>query len=160
MNVHKNARLTPLGRERLVKQVLERVLTPAAASVAAGVSLRTAYKWLSRFRNEGSAGLRDRRSRPKRLRCSLSLRQRERIEHLRRERRPYREIAKLVRASLSTIARHVCRCATTSAWASGSLACSPTTASATSGRACERPGIKHPSPARIDPRPTAKRSAS
>lgn len=109
MNVHKNARLTPLGRERLVKQVLERVLTPAAASVAAGVSLRTVYKWLSRFRNEGSAGLRDRRSRPKRLRCSLSMRQRERIEHLRRERRPYREIAKLVRASLSTVARHVCR---------------------------------------------------
>src|SRR5688500_19839323 len=94
MNVHKNARLTPFGRERLVKQVLERVLTPAAASAAAGVSLRTIYKWLSRFRNEGVLGLRDRRSRPKRLRCSLSARQRDRIEQLRRERRPYREIAK------------------------------------------------------------------
>lgn len=107
MNVHKNARLTPFGRERLVKQVLERVLTPAAASAAAGVSVRTIYKWLSRFKNEGIAGLRDRRSRPKRLRCSLSQRQRERIGHLRRERRPYREIAKLVRAPLSTVARHV-----------------------------------------------------
>jgi hypothetical protein len=53
MNVHKNARLTPFGRERVVKQVLERVLTPAAASAAAGVSLRTIHKWLSRFRNEG-----------------------------------------------------------------------------------------------------------
>lgn len=107
MNVHKNARLTVYGRERLVKQVLERVLTPAAASAAAGVSLRTIYKWLSRFRNEGSAGLRDRRSRPRRLRCSLSRRQQQRIEQLRRERRPYREIAKLVRASLSTVARYV-----------------------------------------------------
>ena len=107
MNVHKNARLTPFGRERLVKQVLERVLTPAAASAAAGVSLRTIYKWLSRFRNEGATGLRDRHSRPKRLRCSLSMRQRMRIEQLRRERRPYREIAKVVRAPLSTVARFV-----------------------------------------------------
>jgi hypothetical protein len=41
MNMHKNARLTPFGRERLVKQVLERVLTPAAVAAAAGVSLRT-----------------------------------------------------------------------------------------------------------------------
>ena len=109
MNVHKNARLTPFGRERLVKQVLERVLTPAAAAAAAGVSLRTIYKWLSRFRKEGSAGLRDRRSRPRRLRCALRLRQREQIERLRRERRPYREIAKLAKAPLSTVARYVRR---------------------------------------------------
>jgi transposase InsO family protein len=107
MNVHKNARLTPFGRERFVKQVLERVLTPAAASAAAGVSLRPIYKWLLRFRNEGAAGLHDRRSRPKRLRCSLSTRQRKRIEQLRCERRPYREIAKQVKASLSTVARYV-----------------------------------------------------
>lgn len=107
MNVHKNARLTPFGRERFVKQVLERVLTPAAASAAAGVSLRTIYKWLLRFRNEGVGGLRDRRSRPRRLRCSLSARQRDRIEQLRRERRPYREIAKQVHAPLSTVARYL-----------------------------------------------------
>jgi transposase InsO family protein len=107
MNVHKNARLTPFGRERIVKQVSEQGLTPAAASAAAGVSLRTIYKWLARFRIEGSAGLRDRRSRPKRIRCTLSGRQRERIEQLRRERRPYREIASQVRAPLSTVARYV-----------------------------------------------------
>ena len=107
MNAHKNARLTPFGRERFVKQVLERVLTPAAASAAAGVSLRTIYKWLSRFRDEGIAGLRDRCSRPKRVRCALSVRQRARIEQLRRERRPYREIAKLVKAPLATVARYV-----------------------------------------------------
>jgi len=107
MNVHKNARLTAFGRERLVKQVSERVLTPAAASAAAGVSVRTIYKWLARFRNEGSAGLRDRASRPKRVRCALRARQRAGIERLRRERRPYREIARLVRAPLSTVARYV-----------------------------------------------------
>ena len=107
MNVHKNARLTPFGRERVVKQVLQRVLTPAAASAAAGVSLRTIYKWLSRFRNEGAVGLRDRGSRPKRLRCSLNERQRQLIERLRRERRPYREIAKRALASLSSVGRYV-----------------------------------------------------
>lgn len=107
MNVHKNARLTAFGRERLVKQVLERVLTPAAAAAAAGVSLRTIYKWLARFRKQGSAGLVDRGSRPNRLRSALSVKQRSVIEQLRRERRPYREIAKRVRASLSTVARYV-----------------------------------------------------
>ena len=107
MNVHKNARLTPFGRERLVKQVLERVLTPAAASAAAGVSLRTIYKWKARFNAEGAPGLRDRASRPKRLRCALSARQRQAIEELRRDRRPYREIARRVRAPLSTVARYV-----------------------------------------------------
>jgi len=110
MNVHKNARLTAFGRERLVKQVLERVLTPAAASAAAGVSLRTIYKWLSRYRKEGAPGLCDRASRPKRLRCALGPKQRQAIEQLRRERRPYREIAKRVRAPLSTVARHLQRC--------------------------------------------------
>jgi transposase InsO family protein len=105
MNVHKNARLTPFGRERFMKQVSERVLTPAAASAAAGVSVRTIYKWLARFRNEGPAGLRDRGSRPRRLRCALSAGQRQRIEQLRGERRSYREIAGAVRAPLSTVAR-------------------------------------------------------
>jgi len=107
MNVHKNARLTVFGRERLVKQVLEQGFTPAQASAGAGVSVRTVYKWLARHRAEGRIGLVDRRSRPKRLRCSLRPRQRQRIEQLRRERRPYREIAKVVRAPLSTVARYV-----------------------------------------------------
>jgi transposase InsO family protein len=105
MNVHKNARLTLLGRARLVKRVVEQGDTPAAAAAAAGVSLRTAYKWLARYRAEGRAGLFDRCSRPRRVRSALSARQRERIEQLRRQRRPYREIARLVGASLSAVAR-------------------------------------------------------
>jgi transposase InsO family protein len=109
MNVHKNARLTPFGRERFVKQVLERVLTPAAASAAAGVSLRTIYKFLARFKKEGAAGLRDRGSRPKRVRCALSVKQRALIEQLRRGRCPYREIARRAKAPLSTVARYVQR---------------------------------------------------
>src|SRR2546425_6863708 len=109
MNVHKNARLTVFGRERLVKQILERVLTPAAASAAAGVSLRTIYKWLARFKKEGSVGLCDRGSRPRRVRCALSLRQRRGIELLRREGRPHREIGARGKAPLSTLARYLPR---------------------------------------------------
>src|SRR5437899_8349227 len=109
MNVHKNARMTVFGRERLVKQVLERVLTPAAAAAAAGVSRRTVYKLLARYRKEGAAGLCDRGSRPKRLRCALGAKQCQLIERLRRERRPYREIAKRAKAPLSTVARYLRR---------------------------------------------------
>jgi len=109
MNMHKNARLTPLGRERVVKQVLEQGFTPAQASAEAGVSVRTVYKWLARHRDEGCAGLVDRCSRPQRLRNALSDRQRQAIERLRRERRPYREIAKLVKAPMGTVARYARR---------------------------------------------------
>lgn len=107
MNVHKNARLTVLGRERLVKQVLEHGLPPAAAAAAAGVSVRTAYELLRRYKSEGPSGLQHRSSRPRRVRCALSPRQRQTIERLRRERKTYREIAKWVQAPLSTVARHV-----------------------------------------------------
>ena len=40
MDIHKNARLTPHGRERMVKMVLGRQ-TPEAVSEAAGVCPRT-----------------------------------------------------------------------------------------------------------------------
>ena len=66
MNIHKNARLTPIGRERLVAAMLSG-RTPEAAARAAGVCPRTGYKWLARFKAEGAAGLTDRSSRPRRL---------------------------------------------------------------------------------------------
>ena len=71
MDIHKNARLTPHGRERLVKMVLSGQ-TPKAASQAAGVCPRTGRKWRDRFEQEGLAGLRDRSSRPHRLRKPTS----------------------------------------------------------------------------------------
>jgi transposase InsO family protein len=40
--------------------------TGAAAAAAAGISVRTAYKWLARYRAEGRAGLGDRSSAPHR----------------------------------------------------------------------------------------------
>ena len=56
MNIRKNARLTPIGRERLVALVLSGQ-TPEAVARAAGVCLRTVCKWSARFKAEGTAGL-------------------------------------------------------------------------------------------------------
>ena len=57
MSIHKNARLTPIGRERLVMAVLSGQ-TPEAAARAAGVCPRTARKWVQRFEEQGRAGFR------------------------------------------------------------------------------------------------------
>jgi transposase len=85
MDIHKNARLTPLGRERLVKMVLGGQ-TPQAASEAVGVCLRTVRKWVEGYQREGLAGLQDRSSRPQRLHRPTPQPVIERIESLRRQR--------------------------------------------------------------------------
>ena len=56
MNIHKNARLTPLGRERIVRMAAEG-RTPADIAAVVGISLKTVHKWLARFAAEGVAGL-------------------------------------------------------------------------------------------------------
>jgi transposase InsO family protein len=104
MDIHKNARLTPLGRERLVKMMLAGQ-TPKAASEAAGVCPRTARKWVDRYNSEGLAGLQDRRSRPHRLRRPTPIETIERIEVLRRQRMPGKEIAAQVGVSPATVSR-------------------------------------------------------
>jgi hypothetical protein len=48
MNMHKNARLTPLGRVRIVRQV-ESGQTPEAVSETAGVCPRTVRRWVERL---------------------------------------------------------------------------------------------------------------
>lgn len=50
MNLHKHARLSPRGRALLVDRILVHGLRLEEAAHAAGVSVRTAYKWLQRFR--------------------------------------------------------------------------------------------------------------
>lgn len=62
MNIHKNARTTPQSRALLVHRVLREHWPVSAVAIAFGVSERTAYKWLARYRAEGVAGLADRRS--------------------------------------------------------------------------------------------------
>lgn len=109
MNIHKNARLTPRGRELLVRRILEEGLRPAEAAQACGVSVRTAYKWLKRYREEGRAGLQDRSSRPHRCPHRYSPQVHQRIIALRRERKIYRQISQIVGVSPSTIGRILTR---------------------------------------------------
>ena len=61
MRLHANAKLTPAGRALLVDRVLQG-WTMQQACAAAGVSVRTGYRWLARWRAEGAAGLADRPS--------------------------------------------------------------------------------------------------
>lgn len=63
MNIHKNARTTPQSRAMLVQRVIEKHWPVRTVALAFGVSERTVYKWLARYRAEGVAGLYDRRSR-------------------------------------------------------------------------------------------------
>ncbi len=52
MKSHKNARLTPKGREILVCRIVNEGLRVEEAAQASGVSVRTAYKWLARYRTQ------------------------------------------------------------------------------------------------------------
>jgi transposase InsO family protein len=104
MNIHKNARLTPLGREHLVKAVLEGQ-TPEAAARAVGVCPRTVRKWIARFTAEGIEGLRDRTSRPHRLYRPTPSAIVEAVEVLRRQRFTGKQIAADLGISPATVSR-------------------------------------------------------
>lgn len=65
---HEGAALSLSGRRLLIERVLEKHWTVSAAAEAAGVSRRTAHKWIGRFQREGTDGLKDRSSRPHRTR--------------------------------------------------------------------------------------------
>ena len=64
MNIHKNARLTPLRREEMALSVLEGGLSKAHAARMHGVSPKIVARWVERYRVDGRAGMFDRSSRP------------------------------------------------------------------------------------------------
>jgi transposase InsO family protein len=104
MNIHENARLAPRGREHIVRLV-QSGQTLKAAAQAVGVCPRTARKWIDRYRREGLKGLRDRSSRPHRLRNPTPQTVIDRIEALRRQRVTGKQIAKEVGVSPATMSR-------------------------------------------------------
>jgi len=108
MDMHKNARLTPLGRERMVRLVVSGQ-TPQAVSVAVGVCPRTVRKWVERYKREGEAGLQDRSSRPHRLYRPTAPARVEQIEALRRQRWTCEAIAREVGVSAATVSRVLSR---------------------------------------------------
>jgi transposase InsO family protein len=104
MNIHKNARLTPRGRERIVRQI-ENGQSAQAVAQAAGICPRTVRKWVDRYRRAGLAGLQDRSSRPHRLRQPTPQTVVEEIERLRRQRRTGKQIAAETGVSPATVSR-------------------------------------------------------
>ncbi len=105
MKSHKNARLTYQGRRILVFRMIHEGLPVREAAKAQGVSPRTAYKWLRRYREEGETGLRDRSSRPKQSLRRTPEKLREQVKKLRQQRWPYHAIAHKLGVSKSTVAR-------------------------------------------------------
>jgi transposase len=103
MKLHANARLSVKGRELLVDRILMQGWSLTKAAEAAGVSDRTAAKWVARFREEGEQGLLDRSSTPK---SSPSRTPDERIQviaALRRLRMTGAEIAECLDMAVTTV---------------------------------------------------------
>ena len=103
MQLHGNARTCPNSRRLLVERVCEQGWSVAAAAEAAGVTERTVWRWLRRWREEGGAGLRDRSSRPRRFPSQLAAALVEAITSLRRLRMTAAQIAEVLGLALSTV---------------------------------------------------------
>jgi len=105
MDVHQNARLTPKGREDMVRTVLEGGASFAAAAHQFNTTPKTVRKWVARFRAEGLGGLRDRSSRPLSLPSKTPSATCDDIEMMRRQRHTQAHIAAAVGVSPATVSR-------------------------------------------------------
>ena len=105
MDTHKNALLTPKGREAMVRSVVEGGLSMAAAARQFNVTSKTVAKWVERFRAEDVDGLRDRSSRPHSLPSKTPAATCATVEALRRQRYTGRQIAAEVGISAATVSR-------------------------------------------------------
>jgi transposase InsO family protein len=103
MKLHRNARTCPNSRRTLVVRVLELEWSVTAAAEAAGVSERTVYRWLARWREEGKEGLHDRSSRPRRSPRQLPASKVQAIRALRKLRMTAAQIAEALSLALSTV---------------------------------------------------------
>ena len=105
MHTHPNARLTPLGRERLLRRHIDHGESLDFLATQVGISVRTAYKWLARYRSGGASALVDRRSVRRTQRRTLDPLQLQRAVDLRHERCTLRRVARVLAAPLSTVGR-------------------------------------------------------
>jgi len=103
MKLHANARTCPHSRRLLCRRVLGQGCSLAAAAGAAGVSERTAAKWVGRYRAEGEAGLADRSSTPLESPNRTGEQRVQVITQLRRLRMTAAEIAEVLGMPLSTV---------------------------------------------------------
>jgi transposase len=103
MELHANARLSLKGRQLLVERIEVGGWSLTQAAEAAGVSDRTAAKWLARWRTEGDAGLLDRSSAPRRVANRTEETRVQAIIALRQLRMTGAEIAECFGMALSTV---------------------------------------------------------
>jgi transposase InsO family protein len=103
MKLHGNARTCPNSRRLLVDRVRDQSWSVAAAAQAAGISERTAYRWLARWREQGAAGLIDRSSAPRRIPHRTPDDRVQAIAALRRLHMTAAEIAEVLAMALSTV---------------------------------------------------------
>jgi transposase InsO family protein len=109
MDYHHHARLTVHGREFLAKSVVEGRLSLCEAAAEHGLSRQSAAKWVRRYREGGVEALRDRSSRPQRLRQPTLPEQIARVEQLRRERWTGVRISQATGLSRATVSRILVR---------------------------------------------------
>jgi len=102
MDIHKNARTTPLSRMLIIER-LKAGWTVADVARAAGITGKTVRKWRDRFDAEGPDGMADRSSRPHRSPTRLDSQAETEIEGLRRQSMTGPAIARQLRRPLSTI---------------------------------------------------------
>lgn len=105
MNLHSGARTCPASRALLIERVERERWCVTAAARAAGVSRRTAHKWIARHAHEGAAGLADRSSRPGSSPTALSLEEVCCVLYLRHTRMTVARIAISLDLPRSTVAR-------------------------------------------------------
>ncbi len=105
MNLHSGARTCPASRAVLIHRIAHHGWCVTAAARAAGVSRRTAYKWIARHAVEGEAGLVDRSSRPRTSPSALTLDEVCCVLYLRHTRMTAARIAASLELPRSTVAR-------------------------------------------------------
>jgi transposase InsO family protein len=101
MNVHANARLSPLGRLLLCERIRLEGWTVAEAADAANISERTTYRWLARY--DAGEPMTDRSSRPRTSPTATPARVVAVIERLRRLRKTSPVIAAALGMAVSTV---------------------------------------------------------
>ncbi len=105
MNTHKNARLTPKGREEMVRAVVDGGLSKAEAARRYNTTAKTVAKWVDRFCAEGMDGLRDRSSRPLSSPSQIPPATCAAVEVLRRRRYTGKQIAAELGISPASVSR-------------------------------------------------------
>ena len=104
MKLHANARnWVPKSRQLLVDRIVGEGWSVMEAAEAAGITDRTARRWLARWRTEGPAGLLDRSSAPRRIPHKTSPDRVSAICALRQHRLTGAEIAERLGMPLSTV---------------------------------------------------------